>query len=53
MEHNETCTENGGTIIKTEAGYFCECDDSRHGTLCEKNFGNLQFEMFIAHMTRI
>ncbi|KRX65074.1 Cadherin EGF LAG seven-pass G-type receptor 3 [Trichinella sp. T9] len=39
MEHNETCTENGGTIIKTEAGYFCECDDSRHGTLCEKNTG--------------
>ncbi|KRX15461.1 Fibropellin-3 [Trichinella nelsoni] len=38
MEHNETCTKNGGTIIKTEAGYFCECDDSRHGILCEKNY---------------
>ncbi|KAL1242623.1 Neurogenic locus notch [Trichinella spiralis] len=38
MEHNETCTKNGGTIIKTEAGYFCECDDSHHGTLCEKRY---------------
>ncbi|KRY07622.1 Delta-like protein 4 [Trichinella patagoniensis] len=38
MEHNETCTKNGGTIIKTEAGYFCECDDSRYGTLCEKSY---------------
>ncbi|KRZ04004.1 Neurogenic locus notch -like protein 3 [Trichinella pseudospiralis] len=35
MEYRETCKNNNGQIIKTEGGYFCECDDSHHGTLCE------------------
>ncbi|KAL1229222.1 Protocadherin Fat [Trichinella pseudospiralis] len=39
MEYRETCKNNNGQIIKTEAGYFCECDDSRHGTLCENDTG--------------
>ncbi|KRX44540.1 Neurogenic locus notch -like protein [Trichinella murrelli] len=38
MEHNETCTENGGTIIKTEVGYFCECNSNRYGVLCEQEY---------------
>ncbi|KAL1242618.1 Neurogenic locus notch [Trichinella spiralis] len=38
MEHNETCTKNDGTIIKTEAGYFCECSSNRYGVLCEEKY---------------
>ncbi|KRY81804.1 Neurogenic locus notch -like protein 2, partial [Trichinella pseudospiralis] len=35
MEYNETCNKHG-QIIKTEAGYFCECSSNYHGVLCDE-----------------
>ncbi|KRX14864.1 Protein eyes shut [Trichinella nelsoni] len=38
MEHRTTCKKNNGAVVKTEAGYFCECSSNRYGVLCEEEY---------------